>query len=218
MSEGSVVYVIGGDAETRSRSVEALRTAGFSPVAYEGLDALSDDALYTGPSCICLDGRFGSPTDASAALKRYGGKAPLLVLLDEPDLDAAVEWMRNGAADVMAPPHDGMSLATRVRVILDRDGAEVRHRQRRRQILGRMATLTRREGEVMGLVVSGRSNKKIAEIMGVSIKTVEVHRSRVMRKMEARSLAELVEQNLFVGQTSGSSNGGGDSGADASVS
>jgi FixJ family two-component response regulator len=104
---------------------------------------------------------------------------------------------------VLAPPYDETALAARVRDVLERDGEGVVRRQRRRAILSRMASLTRREREVMNHVVAGRSNKQVADAMGVSIKTVEVHRSRVMRKMDAGSLAGLVQQYLFVSRGNG---------------
>lgn len=203
MSEGSVVYVVGEDGDSRSRSVEALRAAGFSTVVYDSLAAMKTGMLLDGPSCVCLHHNDGSAMDAADLLNDHGGKAPLLVLLDGADVDTAVQWMRRGAADVLAPPYDPASFAARVRQVLERDGTAHRHRLRRRQILERMNTLTRREREVMKLVVGGYSNKRIAETMGVSIKTVEVHRSRVMRKMNAESLAKLVEQNLFVSHGNG---------------
>jgi len=219
MADGSMVYVIGGEEGDRARCLEALRGAGFATSSYARLERLAPEAMYGGPSCVCIYADSEAPDEAGQAFRRYGGRAPVLVLLGEADLNAAVEWMRHGAADVVAPPYDGLSLTSRVRRVLQGDGRECVRRKLRRRILERMETLTRREREVMRLVVRGRSNKRIAAEIGVSIKTVEVHRSRVMRKMEAGSLAQLVADNIEVGFGVGASEPvAGDAGAVATGS
>lgn len=208
MSSGSMVYLVGGAARDAERYADALSAAGLVIERCEVLGELAADSFCAGPRCVLLDGEASSPLDAASSLEQLGERVPLLVVLNEADVDAAVSWMRGGAADVLAPPFDGEALSARVHALLEGDAAAVAGRQRRQAILRRMATLTRREREVMDLVVAGRSNKRVAEMLGVSIKTIEVHRSRVMRKMAAGSLAGLVEQCLFVGRGNGETHGG----------
>jgi RNA polymerase sigma factor (sigma-70 family) len=107
--------------------------------------------------------------------------------------------MKNGAVDFIEKPFDDEALIVSIRNALQHDEKQRALRAQRADIAARMAELTPREHEVMTMVTDGRSNKEIATALGVSAKTVEVHRARVMDKMRADSLAELVRMVMIAG-------------------
>jgi RNA polymerase sigma factor (sigma-70 family) len=111
----------------------------------------------------------------------------------------AVKAMKNGAVDFIEKPFDDEALIVSIRNALQHDEKQRTLRSQRADITARMSELTPRENEVMAMVTDGKSNKEIAAALGVSAKTVEVHRARVMDKMRADSLAELVRMVMIAG-------------------
>jgi len=109
-----------------------------------------------------------------------------------------VELMKRGAFDLLQKPFDVPVLLASVRRAIERDASAFAEKMQREAIQLRLERLTPREHEVMELVVTGRANKQIAYELKLSEKTVEIHRSRVMKKMEAQSVADLVKQSLLV--------------------
>ncbi|BBB26033.1 response regulator transcription factor [Amphritea japonica] len=119
---------------------------------------------------------------------------PIIVLSGHGDIPMAVTAMKNGAIDFLEKPFDDEVLIPLVQNALKKADVMFADQQQQEQIIKRYEDLSRREREVMTLVVSGKSNREIAEELGISPKTVEVHRSRVMSKMHAESLPDLVNQ------------------------
>ncbi len=119
---------------------------------------------------------------------------PIIVLSGHGDIPMAVTAMKNGAIDFLEKPFDDEVLIPLVQNALKKADVMFADQQQHEQIIKRYEDLSRREREVMTLVVSGKSNREIAEELGISPKTVEVHRSRVMSKMHAESLPDLVNQ------------------------
>ncbi|WP_296058217.1 response regulator [uncultured Amphritea sp.] len=121
-------------------------------------------------------------------------RLPIVVLSGHGDIPMAVTAMKNGAIDFLEKPFDDEVLIPLVQNALIKADEMFADRQQQEQVRKQYETLSRREREVMTLVVAGKANREIAEELGISPKTVEVHRSRVMSKMRAESLPELVNQ------------------------
>ncbi|MBN1007182.1 response regulator transcription factor [Amphritea pacifica] len=122
-------------------------------------------------------------------------RLPIIVLSGHGDIPMAVTAMKNGAIDFLEKPFDDEVLIPLVQNALKKADEMFADRQQQEQVRKLYDSLSRREREVMALVVSGKANREIAEELGISPKTVEVHRSRVMSKMRAESLPELVNQS-----------------------
>jgi two-component system, LuxR family, response regulator FixJ len=128
-------------------------------------------------------------------MKNQGLSLPVIVMTAHADVPLAVASMKAGAVDLLEKPFDNDALVAALRNGMAR-GADAHTHDDIRVVRERRATLTAREGEVMGGLLRGQSNKLIARELGISVRTVEVHRANVMSKMQARSLAELVRLSL----------------------
>ena len=145
--------------------------------------------------CLVLDIRMPgmSGLELHEYLKREGIEIPVVFVTGHADVPTAVQAMKGGAVDFIQKPFGYRDALATIRRAFERD-AEIRQRRARQALIAaRVALLTGREREVMELVVEGRQNKLIADLLAISIKTVEVHRAKVMEKMGAASVAELVQ-------------------------
>jgi FixJ family two-component response regulator len=171
-----------------------LRSAGFAVRTFSS----SQDFLKlhdgTAPGCVVLDlsmpGLDG--LQLQQALARAGDVCPVIFITGFGDVPTSVRAMKAGAVDFLTKPFDREQLLAAVRIAIDRDRSARAARAERSSIGVRVATLTPREREVMVHVVAGHLNKQIAAELGIAEKTVKVHRARVMKKMGAGSVAELV--------------------------
>lgn len=178
--------------ETSGRAVETYASAG------EFLENCKSDR----PGCLVLDVRM--PGMSGLALQeRLGTDAialPILIITGFGDVPVAVQAMRQGAFDFIEKPFSGQMLIDRIEAALQEDARRRRDRGERDEIKRRVHLLTPREKQVMDLVVQGRPNKSVGTALGLSPKTVEVHRANVMKKMAAGSLAELVRMVLAIAE------------------
>lgn len=188
------VFVVDDDSALRDALRGLLGTAGLQVEAYANgatfLDAIDRDRA----GCVLLDMAMPgmSGHQVQAALKDRGFELPIIFLTGHGDIPAAVKAVRAGAVDFLEKPVRGEVLLDRVRRSLAIDEERRSAREQATEIKRRFATLRPREAEVMALVVTGLSNKEIAQNLGLSPRTVEVHRTHVMHKMGAGNLAELV--------------------------
>jgi FixJ family two-component response regulator len=168
---------------------DGLRVATFTSPA-DFLDQY-DSAI---PGCLVLDVAMPglNGLELQQALAAGGDGLPIIFLTGRADIPMSVQAMKQGAVDVLCKPVNDATLITAVRVAIEQDRVNRRAQADRAVIQRRLATLTPREREVLAHVVSGQPNKKIANDLGTAEKTIKVHRARVMEKMNARSLAELV--------------------------
>ncbi|MDX1506821.1 MAG: response regulator transcription factor [Woeseiaceae bacterium] len=164
------------------------------PSGNEFLDSDCDER----PGCLVLDIRMPglSGLELQAELVRRGSTLPIIFITGHGDVPMAVEAMQKGAVDFIQKPFRDQDLLDRITEALKTDEERRAQRDRHDVVAGRIKRLTNREKEVFDLVVTGKPNKVIAYDLGVSQRTVEIHRARVMEKMQARSLADLVKMHL----------------------
>jgi FixJ family two-component response regulator len=191
-----LVYVVDDDRGVRDSLSLLLRSVGIANEAYESagrfLDAYRPDRV----SCLVSDIRMPgmSGLELQQELNRRHITLPLIFITGHGDVPMAVTAMKAGAMDFLAKPFRDQELLDRVNAALGKAEADFKGQQHALDIRARYESLTPRETEVMAMVVQGCANKVIAMDLGVSQRTVELHRARVMQKMAVRSLAELVRQ------------------------
>ena len=194
-NEEPLVYVIDDDEAVRDSLAILLESVGLAHEVYgsalDFLDAYDPDRHACIVSDIRMPGMSG--LELQQRLLESHSEAPLIFITGHGDVPMAVTAMKRGAADFIQKPFRDQELIDRIHQALEQDKARRAARREEREIRERIKTLTPREAEVMERVVSGQANKVIAMDLGVSQRTVELHRARVMRKLRMRSLAELVQ-------------------------
>jgi FixJ family two-component response regulator len=189
-----MVYLVDDDEAVRDSLGMLFKSIGLKHEAYpSALDFLQryDPARH---SCLVADIRMPglSGLELQQRLNDQGAEIPIIFITGHGDVPMAVTAMKSGAADFVQKPFRDQDLIDRINKALARDLERRRGRAEQDEIRGRIALLTPREREVMERVVRGQANKVIAMDLGVSQRTVELHRARVMRKLRMRSVAELV--------------------------
>ncbi|MEZ6088793.1 MAG: response regulator [Pirellulaceae bacterium] len=159
------------------------------------------DQLVAEPACLILDLEMPGLNgfDLQAQLRDRGMDVPTIILTGHGDVPRSVRAMKAGATDFISKPFDTNQLLESVERAMIEDREPRLRRAERRQVDARIALLTKREREVMMLVVAGLLNKQIAHQLGAAEKTIKVHRGRVMQKMQAESVADLVRMAERVG-------------------
>ncbi len=189
-----LIYVVDDDDTFRKSLQWLLESVGLAVRTFSTAAEFLEAYVPGSPGCLVLDIRMPgmSGLQLQDQLASRGIGLPVIFLTGHGDVPMAVAAVKKGALDFIQKPYNDQQLLDLVNEALKRD-AELREREARsQQIAGLVASMTAREREVMDAVVSGKSNKIIAEELGVTIKTVEAHRARVMEKMGAESLAHLV--------------------------
>lgn len=193
------VHVVDDDEAMRDSLKWLLESRGLKVDLYasgeEFLQAFDDG--FSG--CLVLDVRMPgmSGQDLYEQLKARACTLPVIYVTGHGDVPMAVSALKKGAADFIEKPFNDQDMLGLIESCMEQDRAASQRRAQTASVLQRMDSLTQRENEVLALVVGGKLNKQIADELGISIKTVEVHRSRVMQKMGANSVAELVQLTLI---------------------
>jgi two-component system response regulator FixJ len=196
------IFVVDDDSAVRDSLKLLLRSVGQAVETYgsgqEFVDAYNDDRA----GCLVLDIRMPgmSGLELQQKLNEKHSILPIIFITGHGDVPMAVEAMQAGAVDFIQKPFRDQDLIDRINQALEKDHNNRASLGERNDIRRRLETLTPREREVLDLVVHGKANKVIAGDLKLSQRTVEIHRARVMEKMQASSLAHLVRMVLEVGE------------------
>ena len=190
----AVVFVIDDDPSMQRSLDTLLRSVGLDVRLFSSAQEFMQTARPDAPACLVLDVRLPGMSGLAfqQELVESGVAIPVIFITGHGDVPMTVRAMKAGAAEFLTKPFDDQVLLDAIHAAIERDRARRRHTAALAEVQGRYRTLTEREREVMQLVVAGRVNKQIAAELGLSLVTVKVHRGQVMRKMLARSVAELV--------------------------
>jgi FixJ family two-component response regulator len=192
-ADEATVFVIDDDARMRAAMERLLKSVGLHIESFATPQDFLRRKPPDSPSCLILDVRLPgmSGLDVQRRLIESGVQIPVIFITGHGDIPMTVKAMKSGAVGFLTKPFRDQDLLDAIQQALDREN-ETRQQQREIQKLKeRYETLTAREREVMGLLVSGMLTKQIASRLGTSEITAQVHRGRVMRKMQANSPAEL---------------------------
>ncbi len=190
----AMVFVIDDDASVRRALKRLIRSAGIQVETFVTARDFLSRPIYEGPCCLILDIRMPglSGLDLQQELTRANRMHPIIFVTGHGTISMGVRAMKAGAIDFLEKPFEDQDLLDLIQQALMTDSQERQKNIEKQKILAGYASLTAREREVLALVVTGLLNKQVAFDLGISEKTVKVHRSRVMEKMAAGSLAELV--------------------------
>lgn len=196
----AVVFVIDDDRAVRDSLGLLLKSMGIEAQLFESAQAFLDDYDRTWQGCIVLDIRMPgmSGIELHKQLVELRCTMPVIFVTGHGDVPMAVDAMHDGAFDFIQKPFRDQELLDRINQALTWDIEHRSEEERKRAVQERFDTLTPREREVMDCVVRGLANKVIAMDLDLSQRTVEIHRARVMEKMHARSLADLVRMAMFI--------------------
>lgn len=192
--QSAVVFVIDDDASLRGALENLLSSVGLDVRVFPSPEEFLRTQLPDAPGCILLDMRLPGMSGLAVQqeLATAGIGLPVIFISGHADVPITVRAMKAGAVEFLTKPFHEQELLDAVHAAIERDVARRGEAGRAADVHARFVTLSPREREVMALVASGRANKQIAAELGVSLVTVKVHRGHVMRKMVARSVADLV--------------------------
>lgn len=190
----ATVFIVDDDESVRTAVCRLVRSAGFQVKSFSSAQEFLAFALPDQPSCLVLDVRLPglNGLELQEELKRTQREIRVVFITGHGDVPMSVRAMKAGAVDFLEKPFHDQDLLDSIDRALVIDKQTRLQRVQRKEIERRLSRLTAREREVLTLVVKGLANKVIAADLGITEKTVKVHRGRVMRKMEADSLPDLV--------------------------
>jgi FixJ family two-component response regulator len=193
-SEAPVVTVVDDDESVRRSLARLLTASGYVVRTFASARELLDSPQPTSPSCLLLDVRMPDldGLELQAILRSSGAGATVVFITGHGDVQTGVRAMKSGAIDFLLKPFNDEELFDAITRALAHDTERRAAQRMMAELTERAGKLTQRERQVCDLVVAGRLNKQIAAALGTSEKTIKVHRARVMAKMGARSLADLV--------------------------
>jgi len=190
----STVYVIDDDRMARESLKWLVESAHLDVAVFESGQQFMQDYIAGSPGCLLLDVRMPdiNGMELHKRLKQAAISMPVIIVTGHADVSMAVRAMKSGAYDFIEKPYNDSIMLERIQSAIAYDRDNRRQQERKQAIQERVATLTPREKQVMDYVLQSTQNKVIASELGVSIKTVELHRSNLMSKMQASSSTELV--------------------------
>jgi FixJ family two-component response regulator len=202
MSEDKgIVFVVDDDASMRRSLESLLRSVGHDVRLFSSAPEFMQAARTDAPACLVLDVRLPGMSGLAfqQELAKAGVSVPIIFVTGHGDVPMSVRAMKAGAVEFLTKPFDDQVLLDAIHAALERDRARRRDEAGLATLRSRYADLTERERQVMGHVVAGWVNKRIAAELDLSVVTVKVHRGQVMRKMQAKSVADLVRMSDQLG-------------------
>ena len=198
-----VVFIVDDDDAVRGSLRLLLKSVGLAATALPTAQEFLDKYDPQQPGCLILDVRMPgmSGMELQQQLNVRGATIPVIFITGHGDIPMAVEAMQQGAFDFLQKPFRDQDLIDRIQRALAKDVTTRTELNERSRLRERLDSLTPREREVLALVTSGKPNKIMAADLGVSQRTVEIHRARVMEKMHASSLAQLVRMVMDLNET-----------------
>lgn len=192
--EHPTVFIIDDEPAIRESLSRLVRAAGLRVECFDGAGAFLSAYRDGRPGCLVTDVKMPGMNglELQERMRSEGISIPTIVLTGYGDVAGAVRALKGGALDFLQKPYEPDVLLVRIAEALERDARERAAAAHAAEIGSRVAMLTPREREVMALVIEGKANKVIAIDLGISERTVELHRGRVMRKLGARSVVELI--------------------------
>ncbi|MEI2781837.1 MAG: response regulator [Candidatus Competibacter sp.] len=188
------VFLIDDDQAVRDAVGLLLQASGLAVETFASATDFLDAGVVQRPGCLVLDVRMPglSGLDLQRQLQLKGDRIPIIFMTGHGDVPMAIRAMKAGAFDFIEKPFQGQTLLARIQEALALDARERGRQARRAEAAARVALLSPREREVLDRVVEGQYNKVIAAELGISLSTVEIHRKRVMEKLQAESLSDLI--------------------------
>ncbi|MDJ0708788.1 MAG: response regulator transcription factor [Woeseiaceae bacterium] len=196
--QSPTVFIVDDDAAIRFAMQALMDSVNLNHEIFASADEFLEKITEQRPGCLVLDIRMPGlgGLELQEELIKRGNTLPIIFITGHGDVPMAVEAMQKGAVDFIQKPFRDQELLDRIREALATDEERREEQQAHAEVASRLSRLTNREREVFDLVVTGKPNKVIAYELGVSQRTVEIHRARVMEKMQARSLADLVKMHM----------------------
>jgi FixJ family two-component response regulator len=196
-----MVFVVDDDRAVRSGVARLLRAHGLQVTTFASAREFLRCPRPDGPACLILDVRLPGEDGlrVQEALRTAAWRPPIIFLTGHGTVPMCVRAMRGGAIDFLQKPVDDEDLLAAIATALEQDSRTRDSQRQLAELQKRVATLTPRERDVMGLVTAGLLNKEIAYALGTSEKTIKAHRAHIKEKMQAMSLAELVRMAAMVG-------------------
>lgn len=200
MQSEAIVHIVDDDKAIRDSLTLLMKSVGFESKSYDSAEMYLNEADLYAPGCLIADIRMRgkSGLELQQLLNDKGIKMPVIIITGHGDVPVAVQAMKAGAIDFLEKPYDNEVLVTRIKQCL----SEVSKSQDKSRIIAEAKTylsrLTPREREVMNLLVAGKHNKIIAKELNISVRTAEAHRAKVMKKLHAESLSDIVRLALVV--------------------
>lgn len=197
------IYIVDDDEALRDSLVWMLESSGYVVAAFDSAEAFLAAWRESMSGCLVLDVRMPgmSGLELFEELGRRRFTLPVIFITGHGDVPMAVSALKKGAADFIEKPFGDQEMLRLIEQCLEQERSSRSKRKLEADTVRRLDHLTQREREVLDLIILGKLNKQIADVLGISIKTVEVHRARVMEKMGAHSLAELVQHVVTVEPT-----------------